>query len=92
MPGIKTAAVICHARFLDLAWFGEILGQKEYDVRYYDAGQDSLSLDGEPDVLITLGGPVGRGPPAASAFFRSIGSQTPASLAFRCAVHSDYAR
>jgi hypothetical protein len=28
MPGIKTAAVICHARFLDLASFGEILGQK----------------------------------------------------------------
>ena len=59
MPGIKTAAVICHARFLDLASFGEILGQKGYEVRYYDAGQDSLSLDGEPDVLITLGGPVG---------------------------------
>jgi len=55
MPGIKTAAVICHARFLDLASFGEILGQKGYDVRYYDAGQDNLSLDGEPDVLITLG-------------------------------------
>ena len=48
-----------HARFLDLASFGEILGQKGYDVRYYDAGQDSLSLDREPDVLITLGGPVG---------------------------------
>ena len=59
MPGIRTAAVICHARFLDLASFGEIPGQKGYDVRYYDAGQDSLSLDGEPDVLITLGGPVG---------------------------------
>jgi hypothetical protein len=57
MKGIKTAAVICHARFLDLASFGEILGQKGYDVRYYDAGQDSLSLDGEPDVLISLGGP-----------------------------------
>ena len=53
MPGIKTAAVICHARFLDLASFGEILGQKGYDVRYYDAGQDRLFLDGEPDVLIT---------------------------------------
>jgi GMP synthase (glutamine-hydrolysing) len=51
--------VICHARFLDLASFGETLGQKGYKVRYYDVGQDRLSLDGEPDVLITLGGPVG---------------------------------
>lgn len=59
MPGIKTAAAICHARFLDLASFGEILSEKGYEVRYYDAGQDRLSLDGEPDVLITLGGPVG---------------------------------
>ena len=59
MPDTKTAAVICHARFLDLASFGEILGQKGYEVRYYDAGQDSLALDGAPDVLITLGGPVG---------------------------------
>ena len=51
--------MICHARFLDLASFGETLGQKGYETRYYDAGQDTLSLDGEPDVLITLGGPVG---------------------------------
>jgi GMP synthase (glutamine-hydrolysing) len=59
MPGIKTAAVICHARFLDLASFGETLCQKGYAARYYDAGQDSLSLECEPDILITLGGPVG---------------------------------
>jgi GMP synthase (glutamine-hydrolysing) len=59
MPDLKTAAIICHARFLDLAAFGEILDQKEYRVRYYDAGQEALSFDVDPDVLITLGGPVG---------------------------------
>ena len=59
MPDIKTAAVICHARFLDLAAFGEILDRKGYRVRYHDAGQEALSFDSNPDVLITLGGPVG---------------------------------
>ena len=59
MPDVKIAAVICHARFLDLAAFGEILDQKKYRVRYYDAGHETLSLDADPDVLITLGGPVG---------------------------------
>ena len=28
MPDRKTAAIICHARFLDLAAFGETLDQK----------------------------------------------------------------
>jgi GMP synthase (glutamine-hydrolysing) len=55
----RTAAVICHARFLDLAAFGDILDQKGYRVRYYDVGRDDLSLDADPDVLIALGGPVG---------------------------------
>jgi GMP synthase (glutamine-hydrolysing) len=59
MPDMKIAAVICYARFLDLAAFGEILDQKRYRVRYYDAGQDALSFDVYPDVLIALGGPVG---------------------------------
>jgi len=59
MPDVKTAAIICHARFLDLAAFGEVLDQKGYRVRYYDVGQDALSFDADPDVLITLGGPVG---------------------------------
>jgi GMP synthase (glutamine-hydrolysing) len=59
MSDLKTAAVICHARFLDLASFEEVLGQKGYAARYYDAGRDDLSLDDNPDILITLGGPVG---------------------------------
>jgi hypothetical protein len=37
MPDLKTAAVICHARFLDLASFEEVLGQKGYAARYYEA-------------------------------------------------------
>jgi GMP synthase (glutamine-hydrolysing) len=59
MPDLKIAAVICHARFLDLASFEEVLSQKGYTARYYDAGRDDLSIDDSPDILITLGGPVG---------------------------------
>lgn len=59
MPDLKTAAVICHARFLDLASFAEVLGRKGYAARYYDAGRDDLLIDDSPDILITLGGPVG---------------------------------
>jgi GMP synthase (glutamine-hydrolysing) len=59
MPDVKTAAVICHARFLDLAAFGDVLAARGFHVRYYDAGQDDLPLDADCDVLIALGGPVG---------------------------------
>jgi len=59
MPDTKIAAVICHARFLDLAAFGDVLDQKRYQVSYYDAGRDDLALDADPDILISLGGPVG---------------------------------
>jgi len=59
MPDLKTAAVICHARFLNLASFEEVLSRKGYAARYYDAGRDDLSVDDNPDILITLGGPVG---------------------------------
>jgi len=55
---MKTAAVICHARFLGLASFADPLRQRGYAVRYYDAGLDDLSYDEDPDVLIALGGPV----------------------------------
>lgn len=59
MPDMKTAAVIRHAGFLDLAAFGDVLKAKGFQVRYYDAGLDDLSMDAESDVLITLGGPMG---------------------------------
>jgi hypothetical protein len=42
------------ARFPTIPGITGMVGQKGYDVSYYDAGQASLSLDGEPDVLITL--------------------------------------
>ena len=59
MPDSRTAVVVCHARFLDLASFGEVLDQSGYVTRYYDAGQDDLSVEDGSDILITLGGPIG---------------------------------
>ena len=59
MPDSKTATVVCHARFLDLASFRDVLDQSGYVTRYYDVGQDDLSVVGGSDILITLGGPVG---------------------------------
>ena len=41
---MKTAAVICHARFLDLAAFEETLQASGYQFRYYDAGCDAFTL------------------------------------------------
>jgi GMP synthase (glutamine-hydrolysing) len=56
---MRTALVICHARFLDLASFEEVLTTHGYRILYLDAGHDALVLDDlRPDVVITLGGPV----------------------------------
>ena len=56
---MKMALVICHARFLDLASFEEVLAAHGYRVTYLDAGYDELALNGlNPNVVITLGGPV----------------------------------
>ena len=56
---MKTALAICHARFLDLASFEEVLVAQDYRITYLDAGHDHLTLNGlNPDVVITLGGPV----------------------------------
>ena len=56
---MKTALVICHARFLDLGSFEEVLTTHGYRTIYLDAGHDELALNGlDPDVVITLGGPV----------------------------------
>lgn len=59
MPDVKTAAVICHARFLDLGAFSDVLQAKGFRLRYYDAALDDLSIDGDSDILVTLGGPMG---------------------------------
>jgi hypothetical protein len=45
---MKTAAVICHARYLDLAAFDEPLRACGYHVRYYDAGYDSVWIRSTP--------------------------------------------
>ena len=56
---MKLALAICHARFLDLAAFEEVLAAHGYRIAYFDAGYDELALNGlNPDVVITLGGPV----------------------------------
>ena len=56
---MKLALAICHARFLDLASFEEVLAGRGYRIAYLDAGYDDLALNGlNPDVVITLGGPV----------------------------------
>lgn len=57
---MKTAAVICHARYLDLAAFDEPLRACGYHIRYYDAGCDALTFDPVgPDLVMALGGPIG---------------------------------
>lgn len=57
---MKTAAVICHARFLDLTAFDETLQASGYQFRYYDAGYDTLTFDPvDPDLVLALGGPIG---------------------------------
>jgi anthranilate/para-aminobenzoate synthase component II len=57
---MKNAAVICHARFLDLAAFAETLQVCGYAIRYYDAGYDAFTFDPvDTDVVVVLGGPIG---------------------------------
>jgi len=57
---MKTAAVICHARFLDLAAFDKPLRSCGYEVHYYDAGYDEFTFDPvETDLVVVLGGPIG---------------------------------
>ncbi|GAB1542982.1 glutamine amidotransferase [Scytonema sp. NUACC21] len=58
---MKTAAVIQHVAFEDLGSLGEVLSQRGYDICYYQAGVDDLSLlqPTQPDLLVILGGPIG---------------------------------
>src|SRR6267143_1227341 len=56
---MKTAAVICHARFLDLAAFEETLQASGYQIHYYDAGYDAFTFDPvNEDLVVVLGGPI----------------------------------
>lgn len=57
---MKTAAIVCHARFLDLAAFDEPLQAAGYLIRYFDAGCDALTFDPvATDLVVVLGGPMG---------------------------------
>ncbi len=56
---MKAAAVVCHARFLDLAAFAEPLQACGYHIRYYDAGYDAFTFDPvDADLIVVLGGPI----------------------------------
>jgi len=56
---MKIALTICHARFLDLASFEDVLVAHGFRVIFLDAGYDDLALNGlNPGVVRTLGGPV----------------------------------
>ena len=57
---MRTAAIICHARFLDLAAFDETLRASGHQIHYFDAGCDDLAWDPvAPDLVVVLGGPIG---------------------------------
>lgn len=56
---MKTAAIVCHARFLDLAAFDETLRGSGYQICYFDAGCDDLAFDPvDTDLVVVLGGPI----------------------------------
>ena len=56
---MKTAAVICPARFLDPAAFHNTLQAWGYSIRYY-AAYDAFTFDpDDTDLVIVLGGPIG---------------------------------
>ncbi len=58
---MRTAAAIRHVHFEDLGTLEPLLRQREYEIRYVDAGvHDLKSLNArEPDLLVVLGGPIG---------------------------------
>lgn len=55
---LKTAIVLRHVAFEDLGSFADTLSGRGYDIRYLEAGCDSLDPARDADLLILLGGPV----------------------------------
>jgi GMP synthase (glutamine-hydrolysing) len=57
----KQAVAIRHVAFEDAGSFATVLEQKDYVLRYVEAGDDELArLDAEaPDLVMVLGGPIG---------------------------------
>lgn len=66
----KIAYAVRHVSFEDLGCFEESLQTRGYDIRYFDAGVDDLTLieGADPDLLVILGGPVGAYEEAAYPF------------------------
>jgi GMP synthase (glutamine-hydrolysing) len=58
---MKRAIAIRHVHFEDLGTFAQVLAERDFAVRYIDAGIDDISLidPSEADLLIVLGGPIG---------------------------------
>ncbi len=58
---MKTAVAIRHVAFEDLGSFAEVLAEQGYELRYLEAGWDSLAAIDPlaPDLLVILGGPIG---------------------------------
>lgn len=58
---MKTAIVIRHIAFEDLGTLAAPLGERGYDIRYVEAGQDDIERihSARPDLLVVLGGPMG---------------------------------
>ncbi|WP_317203007.1 glutamine amidotransferase [Janthinobacterium sp.] len=60
-PAKKRAAVIRFLQFEDLGTLSDVLSERGYAARYYDAGVDALAplLEAPPELLVVLGGPIG---------------------------------
>jgi GMP synthase (glutamine-hydrolysing) len=58
---VRTVAAIRHVHFEDLGTLEPLLRQRDYEIRYVDAGVHDLGLLNahEPDLLVVLGGPIG---------------------------------
>ncbi|NJN47203.1 MAG: glutamine amidotransferase [Candidatus Competibacteraceae bacterium] len=58
---MKTVVAIRHVAFEDVGSFAEPLRQRDYEVRYLEAGLDDMTaIDPlQPELLIVLGGPIG---------------------------------
>lgn len=58
---MRRAIAIRHVHFEDLGTFAPVLAEREFAVRYIDAGIDDISLidPSEGDLLIVLGGRIG---------------------------------
>jgi GMP synthase (glutamine-hydrolysing) len=58
---MKFAAAIRHVHFEDLGAFAATLGERGYQIRYYEAGVDNLRSPelAAADLLVVLGGPIG---------------------------------